>query len=361
MRKAETERIYLVNKFAKLAGRVKNDIAYSIPYSGKTDAVAPHDNNQPVLLDTAIGSQNTGDQIIMGFVNEHLSKFMDTENAIRIPTHVMDPDVYTPDVLNRAKILCGTNALFSDFDLHPSISLPASPRWYSHQVVLMAVGMRSTKRAPHFDFLTAKILQNLLSPDYLHSVRDEHTRTELARIGIDNVINTACVTMWNLTEKFCEDIPVSKAENVLTTITDYDFDPVNDEYMLQTLGHNYRHVYLWLQGSGDKEKLQEINLPSNIQFIENGLDGLRTVIAEEPDLEYFGTRLHCGIYCLNHHLRSMIVSIDNRADDIASDTNLPIVKRTEIRDAMGTLINRDRRTQIRIPEENIHTWINQFK
>ena len=225
-----------MNKFAKLAGRVKNDIAYSIPYSGKTNVVAPHDNNQPVLLDTAIGSQNTGDQIIMGFVNEHLSKFMDTENAIRIPTHVMDPDVYTPDILNRAKILCGTNALFSDFDLHPSISLPASPRWYSHQVVLMAVGMRSTKRAPHFDFLTAKILQNLLSPDYLHSVRDEHTRTELARIGIENVINTACVTMWNLTEKFCEDIPVSKAENVLTTITDYDFDPVNDEYMLQTLG-----------------------------------------------------------------------------------------------------------------------------
>ena len=177
----------------------------------------------------------------MGFVNEHLSKIMNTENAIRIPTHVMDPDVYTPDILNRAKILCGMNALFSDFDFHPSISLPASPQWYSRQVVLMAVGM-CTKRASHFDFLTAKILRNLLSLDYLHSVRDEHTRTELARIGIENVINTVCVTMWNLTEKFCDDIPVSKAENVLTTVTDYDFDPVNDEYMLQTLGNNYCHV-----------------------------------------------------------------------------------------------------------------------
>ena len=76
MRKAGTERIYLVNKFAKLANRAKNNTAYSIPYSGKADAVAPHDNNQPVLLDTAIGSQNAGDKIIMGFVNEHLSKFM---------------------------------------------------------------------------------------------------------------------------------------------------------------------------------------------------------------------------------------------------------------------------------------------
>lgn len=63
VRKAGTERIYLVNKFAKLANRAKNNIAYSIPHSGKNNAIAPHDNNRQMLLDTAIGSQNASDKL----------------------------------------------------------------------------------------------------------------------------------------------------------------------------------------------------------------------------------------------------------------------------------------------------------
>lgn len=67
--------------------------------------------------------------------------------------------------------------------------------------------------------------------------------------------------MWNLTREFRRDIPASKAENVLTTITDYDFDSSADEFMLQELGNNHKQVYLWLQGNEDSAKLKEINLP----------------------------------------------------------------------------------------------------
>lgn len=97
----------------------------------KHGAVPLHDSSHPVLLDTASDSKNTGDEIIMSFVNYHLGQFIDVDNAVRISTHELHPDSYTPDIGNRAKILCGTNALYSDFDLCPSMSLPSSPKWYS--------------------------------------------------------------------------------------------------------------------------------------------------------------------------------------------------------------------------------------
>ena len=61
----------------------------------------------------------------------------------------------------------------------------------------------------------------ILDSTYLHSVRDSYTEKKLKQIGIDNVINTSCPTMWRLTEEFCSHIPCKKQDTVVTTITDY--------------------------------------------------------------------------------------------------------------------------------------------
>ena len=96
--------------------------------------------------------------------------------------------------------------------------------------------------------------------------------------------------------------------------------------------------------------------------MKGDLSELKSILASKPNLGYFGTRLHCGVFCLNHHhQRSMIVSIDNRADDFSADTNLPIVGRSELHNEIYELIINDRKTEIHIPEANIHAWINQFK
>ena len=57
----------------------------------------------------------------------------------------------------------------------------------------------------------------------------------------------------------------------------------------------------------------------------------------------------------------MIVSIDNRAADIARDTNIPTVIRENLRAEMHDLIENERDTNIKIPLEAIKSWKEQFK
>ncbi len=55
--------------------------------------------------------------------------------------------------------------------------------------------------------LYSKLFYNtVLNKEFYHSVKDEYTKEMLKSIGINNVINTGCSTMWNFTPEFCESI-----------------------------------------------------------------------------------------------------------------------------------------------------------
>ena len=45
---------------------------------------------------------------------------------------------------------------------------------------------------------------------------------------------------------------------------------------------------------------------------------------------YLGTRLHCGILCLEYKIPSLIVSVDNRAFEMSKSLRLPLITREEI-------------------------------
>lgn len=319
--------------------------------------------NNPVLLDTSLGSYNAGDYIIMHFIEKQLGEIWDNLND-RIPTHVF-PKVMPRNIQDRIKILCGTNALSGNLDTMHSvgnwITLPRDPSQYEHSVLTLAVGMRNVEAGEGgFTPKAASVLKYLLTDQFVHSVRDSHTENALNEIGINNVVNTSCVTMWDLTPDFCQSIPHAKARDVLTTITDYDFDPENDGYMLQTLKKHYRRVYLWLQGADDLVSLKSLSDVEGIQLVHGSLAGLEEFVSTHDDFDYFGTRLHCGIYCLNYKIRSMIVSIDNRAADIQQDTNIPTIRRSSLKTDMERLIEDNRSTDIRIPMDSIKLWKDQF-
>jgi len=70
------------------------------------------------------------------------------------------------------------------------------------------------------------------------------TKRKLESIGIKNVLNTACPTMWTLTEEAQRKIPVRKARAVLTSITDYAFSPEQEKKMLEILPKEYEHVII---------------------------------------------------------------------------------------------------------------------
>lgn len=313
----------------------------------------------PILIDTSLRTENAGDYIIMHFANEQLSTIWPGVCFDRIPCHGVSVKV-SSDQKHRLKIVCGTNAISTCGDINCRIALPFNPRLYAKSVALLAVGLSNLNIHSQINKTSAAMLRYILTDEYLHSVRDSNTERALKKAGIRNVINTSCVTMWKLTEDFCRTIPKGKATDVLTTITDYGFDSRLDSYMIATLKKHYRKVYLWIQGSEDLKCLKTLSGINGVELIYGGFNGLKQFVDNHSDFDYFGTRLHCGIYCLNHKIRSMIVTIDNRAADIQKDTNIPTVDREKLPLEMEKLIIEPRATEIHIPEENIKHWKQQF-
>ena len=169
------------------------------------------------------------------------------------------------------------------------------------------------------------------------------------------MINTGCPTLWRLTSEFCHSIPMHKAKNVVTTIADYRPDECRDNYMLEILSRNYENVYLWLQGSNDKEYLSKLNLPNNLIIIPESLEAYEAQL-KKGQIDYVGTRLHAGIFALNHHIRSIIIAVDNRAIEIAKDTNLPIVLREQVQEILEERIVSDFSTEINL-NQKISTYL----
>ena len=314
-------------------------------------------SDHPMLLDTSLYSDNAGDEIIMHFAERQITRIWSDNRFDRLPTHGIACSATMNDV-DRLKLFCGTNALSTRTNEF-ALAFAQRAEIYRDLVALLGVGLKGLQYSSEITPAMASLLKYLLSNDYVHSVRDSHTERALRNIGIDNVINTSCVTMWNLTSQFCSTIPTGMHKDVLTTITDYDQDSVADEGMLQTLKRHYRHVYVWLQGVGDERYISSLNV-QGLDFVRGGFAGLQAFVDAHEDFDYFGTRLHCGIYCLNHGIRSMIVIIDNRARDIYYDTNIPAVERDELQNSMDELIEADRPTDIHVPLRSIEKWKSQF-
>ena len=81
------------------------------------------------------------------------------------------------------------------------------------------IGVGSQQYNQKINAYTRSAYQYLFNKDYLHSVRDSYTEQALKSIGIHNVVNTACPTMWSLTEEKCASIPTSKASTVVLPVS----------------------------------------------------------------------------------------------------------------------------------------------
>lgn len=308
--------------------------------------------NEVVVYDTSLYSDNLGDNII-NYYCDKIFKELNLKVIDRIPTHKEDNKKYTETI----KIVTGTNILNS----HMNYGSWKLPRDLSGINSTLFLGVGSGEYYQNTNFFTKKLYDNYINKTYLHSVRDKYTETKLKQSGIDNVLYTACPTMWNLNEKFCQNIPTTKANNVVTTITDYNREPDLDWYMLDTLLEEYNNVYIWIQGDNDLEYLEQYSKFNKLNIIENSFEKYNNFLEQISDLDYIGTRLHAGIHALNHKKRSIIISIDNRAKELAKDTNLPIIERIDIKKDLKNKINSQFEININLPIENIELWKNQFR
>ena len=318
------------------------------------------DSKDLIVFNTASYTDNMGDFIIMRYCQDVLNELFGKKNYIDVSTHRL-PSVKDEEWIKKTKykFVCGTNLLTSHIEKWWNWCLPAGFRkkLVYRNVILLGVGWGEYQ--DECSKYSQLIYRSMLNPNVLHAVRDHYTEEKLKTAGIKNVINTGCPTMWNLTPDVCAEIPCRKADKVITTITDYRQDIESDNLMLQILAKNYKTIYIWLQGKKDEEYLQKLNVPENVIIIPRKLEEYEKVL-RHGNIDYVGTRLHAGIFALNHCVRSIVIAVDNRAVEIAKDTNLPIVKRSDISKDLNKKICDQVPIDIRIPLNNIKIFKQQF-
>ncbi len=324
------------------------------------------------VFNTSIGSGNLGDHIIMDSVLNEISSLVETRQQIHFSSH--DAHLYNALKLQKKVIfnfLCGTNCLSSNMWYRPAWAVNLITAGFLKPTITLGVGWGGYQEKP--DIYTRKLLnKTLLSEGYL-SVRDNYTKLKMEEAGVNNSINTACLTMWGLNKEFCQEITknkMTKSRNVVYTLTDYTPDLNLDFLSLKILVESYEMVYIWIQGARDFLYLKEL-IKSNSSFFLKYKSAFKIVppvlkvydhLLEWGDVDYVGTRLHGGIRALQKGVRTIIIGVDNRALEKKKDFNLPVIAREGVEGLSG-LINSSYNLDINLPIENIDKfkkWLSEY-
>lgn len=312
------------------------------------------------LYSPGLASYNIGDKIIADSAKKEISALLEKAFVTEIPTHTPHSWYYMrPLIHNDYKFVLGSNLLkptFFGFKRQWDISLLKS--WITGPCILIGAGWWQYGAKPNL--YTKFLYKMVLESKYMHSVRDEYTKSMLESMGFNNVINTACPTMWSLTQEHCDKIMTTKSNRVIVTLTDYNKDIVLDKELLSNLSTAYEEVLYWPQGIGDYEYFNELNLKNNnIKIISPSLESFDATL-NEGNVDYIGTRLHGGIRALQKKVRTLILAVDNRALEKKKDFNLPVILRGDD-EGINNFIYGSYKTEIRIPLENINRWKAQFE
>ncbi|PEU60001.1 capsular biosynthesis protein [Priestia megaterium] len=311
------------------------------------------------ILDTSVATKNVGDEIIVDSVEREIFNiFKDNTMFFSVPTHevisrhsrrILDSSNYS--------FVAGTNLLSSRHHILKAnqwnINLYDAVKF--NRIVLMGVGWSNYQNNP--GLLSKLLYKQALDSQLLHSVRDNYTKEKLNSIGIKNVINTGCATMWNLTPEHCSLIPKKKGKNVVTTLTDYRRDIDKDKKLINILQRNYDKVYIWVQGSNDFEYIS--SLSSEVTIVHPTLKAFDQLLDNEENLDYVGTRLHAGIRAMQKKVRSIIIGVDNRALEKKQDFNVNVINREDI-DQLEDYVNSAFETSITLDFGAIANWKSQF-
>lgn len=251
--------------------------------------------------------------------------------------------------------LGGTNLLSSNMNCYRQWKINLMDSLIVNGIILFGVGWWQYQAAPNL--YTKLLLKSTLSHRYLHSVRDSYTEQQMKLAGFKNLLNTGCPTMWPLINLKSKDFPFTKASNVLLMLTDYAKNPDLDKKLIELLHQKYETVFVWSQGRNDLEYVSSFN--KSLQILDHSLDALNTFLLSDIHFDYIGTRLHGGIKCLLAKKRSLIIEVDNRAKEIAKDTNLPTCERNNL-DYILNWIDKPFLFDIKLNVQNIKAWQKQF-
>lgn len=320
-----------------------------------------------VEFDTAIGTSNLGDEIILQCLEDELAFLLDESFIMRFGSHVKNFELkrylFGSQKLQFAyeadfKIIMGTNLLSRDIKgTQAQWPIGRLDSWLYKDCIMAGVG--TTLSEGKTTRYSKKIYNRILRKDFYHSVRDEESKRLLEDMGF-KAINTGCPTLWKFTPEFCKQIPTQKANKVIFSLSGYKAqrDRKKDKLLIDILRENYDEVIFWCQTSRDELYLDTFEDVENIPRIYS-LEKYAQVL-DEGNVDYVGTRLHGGVYAMQHKVRSIIISIDHRARGFHDTNNLVICERDEIKTKLADMINGEIVTDIKLMQDNIDFWKEQF-
>ncbi len=307
------------------------------------------------ILNPTIGTSNLGDYIVYESVYKHLRESYQKDVFTDFPTQLYS-SFDSKYLMSQKNLLfvAGTNLLASNLETRQQWKINQSHRRFlKDKVVLFGCGWWQYQ--DEVNRYTSRIYKSIFNSDLIHAVRDNYTVEKLHSIGIKNVLNTTCPTLWELRPEVCRNIPVVRKDKVITTLTCYNKDKAADLKMLELLSKNYETVFLWMQGYEDIQYLNDLKPEiENMKIVHPTLEALDAVLAQES-IDYIGTRLHAGVRALQNNIRTLILAVDNRAIEIGKDTNLNVIRREQVEE-ISSFIGGEYVTNIKLPLENIRAF-----
>ena len=313
----------------------------------------------------AIGTNNLMDVWIYEMVEQELQNLFPQHFFYSIPTKDYLKRFGNHTKKSQFVFVAGTNLISS------SMHFPYTKQWKLRltdilsirELILVGVGWRTYERQP--DIYTRFLLKNLLSKRFFHSVRDNYTKAKLHSIGIHNVINTGCPTMWSLNKEWVKDIPTTKAQNVVITLCKGKHTNEHiDKKILGIIKEHYGKIFFWPQSDTDMDYLggliSDFDWKHRITIVNPHLNAYKNFLKSDLPLDSIGLRLHAGILALNYKRRAIIIGIDNRATEISKDTDLNVIPYTQVLNRLEKAIHSRSPSTIKMPFENIERWRAQF-
>lgn len=307
---------------------------------------------QVTLLDTSIATRNVGDEIIMDSVRREIADLIPEAIVRTVPSHErLGGRARELLKQSRLNIAGGTNLVGPPMAYNRLWKIGPTEMIVSPQVTLMGVGWRRyhARVTPYSKLL----LRRALSDRVPHAVRDSFTRDKLHSLGVRDVLVTGCPTTWRLTAEHVAGLPTEKGRSAVVVLNGKK-DPAGfaAELFAQALDA-YDEVFFWPQMVPDMRYIPE--LPAGVTLVDPTLGAYDRVL-ETPGIDYLGSRLHAGIRALQHHRRTFIFELDNRATEMGKTLGLPTFAAQADATYLRGLIEEPLVPQIRIPIETVNEW-----
>jgi polysaccharide pyruvyl transferase WcaK-like protein len=321
----------------------------------------------PSRLDSSgLPSTNLGDLMIRKAIDEIIGDLFPQATLEAISSHQYPnaSDIACAQAADLV-LVAGTNLLSSHVLEYDQWKLAPDPQHYAEppnlRAVLLGAGWWQYQDDP--DLITRHYYRRLLHPHLPHAMRDGYSAQRLSACGVNNIINTSCPTLWKLNGHNTR--RRSEHKRCLFCLTDYHPDYEMDNQLISVLIEKYPQGLIFFpQGSHDET--YAFSLPafrrysSSIQCLPHDINAFYHIV-DQGNIDYIGTRLHAGTYCLQQGLPSLILAMDNRSWEISKDTNLPVVKRGDWDGLNIWLTGGPPDRNIILPLKNISVWKEQLK